>query len=288
MQFEDRSRAEPFSTTLRPIEFDLTDFRTAPDFENKYRFSAQSAAGERLDWAGQFTLQPLGSNGEFTIAQLKALTIANYLQNALPFDLVGGSLDIQGSYQLHCHASDGLVADLAQHQGAFTGDQSGRGRSAVAAGSVSSAGAAPWVSLPELEVSDTSVSLSERRVTIGQVLLQRAALQLWRNADGSLNLQQLAGAPKTARSPRPHRRRIQRRPAAAVEYRAGQARAAGCEHRGGGSQRQACFQDATWCDRADGGELLERRHGSAEHRPAHADRPRRGTADPGHRHALAR
>jgi len=61
VRFEDHSRAEPFSTTLRPIEFDLTDFRTAPDFENKYRFSAQSAAGERLDWAGQFTLQPLGS-----------------------------------------------------------------------------------------------------------------------------------------------------------------------------------------------------------------------------------
>ena len=127
VRFEDRSRAEPFSTTLRPIEFDLTDFRTTRDFENKYRFSAQSAAGERLDWAGRFTLQPLGSDGEFTISQLKARTIADYLQNALPFNLVGGSLDIQGSYRFAATPAAALVADLTQHQSAFAGDQSDGG-----------------------------------------------------------------------------------------------------------------------------------------------------------------
>ncbi len=40
--------------------------------------------------------------------------------------------------------------------------------------------------------------LNERRVAIGQVTLQRAALQLWRNADGSLNLRQLMGPSSTA------------------------------------------------------------------------------------------
>ena len=196
VQFEDRSRAEPFSTTLRPIEFDLTDFRTARDFENKYRFSAQSAAGERLDWAGQFTLQPLGSNGEFTIAQLKALTIADYLQNALPFDLLGGTLDIQGSYQFAATPATALSLTLPSikvHSLAIN-----PAAAATAGAAAASAGAAPWVLLPELDVTSTSVSLSERRVTIGQILLQRPAIQLWRNADGSLNLAQLAGATKTA------------------------------------------------------------------------------------------
>ena len=196
VQFEDRSRAEPFSTTLRPIEFDLTDFRTTRDFENKYRFSAQSAAGERLDWAGQFTLQPLGSNGEFTIAQLKALTIADYLQNALPFDLLGGTLDIQGSYQFAATPATALSLTLPSikvHSLAIN-----PAAAATAGAAAASAGAAPWVLLPELDVNNTSVSLSERRVTIGQILLQRPAIQLWRNADGSLNLAQLSGAAKTA------------------------------------------------------------------------------------------
>jgi hypothetical protein len=194
VRFEDRSRAEPFSTTLRPIEFDLTDFRTTRDFENKYRFSAQSAAGERLDWAGQFTLQPLGSTGEFTIAQLKALTIANYLQNALPFELVGGSLDIQGSYQFAATPATALSLNLPSIK------IHSLGINPAASAGAGAASAAPWVSLPELDVNNTSVSLSERRVTIGEVLLQHAAVQVWRNADGSLNLQQLAGAAKAPAS----------------------------------------------------------------------------------------
>ncbi len=201
VQFEDRSRAEPFSTTLRPIEFDLTDFRTARDFENKYRFSAQSAAGERLDWAGQFTLQPLGSTGEFTIAQLKALTIADYLQNALPFDLVGGSLDIQGSYQFIATPATELSLTLPSIKVHSLGINPTAATGAGVAGAPTvAAGATPWVSLPELDVNDTRVSLSDRRVTVGQILLQRAAIQLWRNADGSLNLQQLA-APSKPSSP---------------------------------------------------------------------------------------
>ena len=202
VQFEDHSRAEPFSATLRPIEFDLTDFRTAPDFENKYRFSAQSAAGERLDWAGQFTLQPLGSTGEFTIAQLKALTIANYLQNALPFELVGGSLDIQGSYQFTATPATELSLTLPSIKVHSLGINPAVPARTVPAGPVAAGtGAAPWVSLPELDVTDTRLSLSDRRVTVGQILLQRAAIQVWRNADGSLNLQQLAGDPASEPTP---------------------------------------------------------------------------------------
>jgi uncharacterized protein DUF748 len=185
IHFEDRSRSEPFSTTLSPIEFDLTDFRTAPQFQNKYRFSAQSSAGERLDWAGEFTVRPLGSSGEFTIAALKASTIADYLQSALPCALTSGSLDLQGSYQFVATPAIAVSLKLPSIK-------------------VHSLGIAPpktetpWITLPELVVADTAVSLEERRVSIGQITLQRSALQVWRNADGSLNLQQLMGASTNA------------------------------------------------------------------------------------------
>ena len=191
IRFDDQSRGEPFSTTLAPIEFDLTDFRTAPKFENKYRFSAQSAVNERLDWAGEFTLQPLGSNGEFTITQLKASTIADYLQNALPFVLTGGSLDLQGRYELVASPVTALSLTLPSIKVHSLG---------IAPRQGSAPSAPAWISLPELELANTSVALNERHVTIGQVTLQRAAVQAWRNADGSLNLQQLL-APKVAVEP---------------------------------------------------------------------------------------
>ena len=187
VHFQDLSRGEPFSATLTPIEFDLTDFRTAPKFENKYRFSAQSSVAERLDWAGQFTVRPLGSTGEFTVTALKASTIADYLQNALPFALTSGSLDVQGNYQFVATPASALSLTLPSikvHTLGIAPRKTGA--------------EAPWITLPELDVANTTVVLNERRVAIGQVTLQRAALQLWRNADGSLNLRQLMGPSSTA------------------------------------------------------------------------------------------
>ena len=93
---EDRSRARPFATTLMPIEFMLTDFRTAPNFHNVYSFAASTQAGERVTWSGQFSVQPLGSAGRFKITDFKAATIAGCLQDALPFDLPSGALDMEG------------------------------------------------------------------------------------------------------------------------------------------------------------------------------------------------
>ncbi len=197
VRFQDLSRAEPFSATLAPIEFDLNDFRTAPSYESRYRFSAVTGAGERLDWSGQFSVQPLGSSGEFVIAGLKASTIASYLQNALPFALSDGNLDVNGSYRFVATPATELsltVPSIKIHSLAIA---------------PTAAAAMPYVTLPELDVADSSVSLSERRASIGRVTVQKAALQVWREADGSLNLQRLlapaagAATPVSAAAPAP-------------------------------------------------------------------------------------
>jgi hypothetical protein len=186
VHFEDRSRGEPFTATLSPIEFSLTDFRTQLRFESRYRFTAVTSAGEQLDWAGEFSVQPLGSSGEIAITGLKAATIAAYLENALPFAMSRGSLDLHGNYRVVAAADTRLsltLASLKLHALAIAP----RGVDQDTAG-------AAWIELPEVEVADTSIELPERRVGVGQVTLHAPALQVWREADGSLNLQRLLPA----------------------------------------------------------------------------------------------
>lgn len=193
VHFEDHSRGEPaFAATLTPIEFDLTDFRTQPDFENKYRFSAASAAGERFDWAGQFDVQPLSSNGEFSISGLKATTIASYLENSLPCALDTGTLDVKGQYQFVAqgNAAPAISVTLPSVQ-VHTLSISPKG---------ADANATPWIRLPELDVTDTQVVLNEHTAAVGEILLKQPAVQIWREADGTLNLQKLAGAASGASS----------------------------------------------------------------------------------------
>ncbi|MFI4869311.1 MAG: DUF748 domain-containing protein [Steroidobacterales bacterium] len=201
VHFEDRSRGAPFTATLSPIEFSLTDFRTQRQFENRYKFSATTAAGEQLDWSGEFSVQPLGSSGEIAITGLKAATIAAYFENALPFALSSGSLDLHGSYHVVAAADTGLsltLPSLKVHalaiapKGAPAAGAAANGSASADRASADKASAgAPWILLPEVDVADTTIVLPERRVGIGQVTLQAPALQIWREADGSLNLQRL-------------------------------------------------------------------------------------------------
>jgi hypothetical protein len=201
VHFEDRSRGAPFTASLSPIEFALTDFRTQPQFENRYRFSAATGAGEQLDWSGQFSVRPLGSNGEFAITALKASTIASYLEDALPFKLGSGSIDLHGDYRLVASGATGLALSLPSiklHTLAI-----GPKGVAAPAGTDGAGADAPWIQLPEVDIADTSLALSERRVAIGQVTLHNPSLQVWREADNSLNLQRLLGpaVPAAASTP---------------------------------------------------------------------------------------
>jgi uncharacterized protein involved in outer membrane biogenesis len=194
LHFEDRSRPAPFRATLSPIEFALTDFRTQPEFENRYRFSAATSAGEQLDWSGQFSVRPLGSSGDFTITALKASTIASYLEDALPFALSSGSIDLQGNYRLVAAGQTSLSLSLPSLK-VHTLAIAPRGAPAAstdkpASGDKQTAGE-PWIQLPEVDVTDTTIALSERQVAVGQVTLQNPSLQVWREADGSVNLQRL-------------------------------------------------------------------------------------------------
>src|SRR5262249_26780411 len=146
IHFEDRSRlrSAPFTSILAPIEFTLTDFRTAPDFQNAYNFEASTVAGEHFKWSGQFSVQPLGSAGQFAITNLKAATIAAYAGDAIDFDLRSGSLDFEGSYRVALADKVRLKIDLPSSR---LRDVSIAPRKIEAP--------VPWIRLPIVEISQT-------------------------------------------------------------------------------------------------------------------------------------
>jgi hypothetical protein len=183
IHFEDRSRESPFSTVLSPIEIELRDFRTVPQFHNALHFSARTQAGEGIDWSGEFSLHPFGSIGSVQLTALKATTIAGYLQDALPVGLPSGSLDLRVSYRW-ASGTPGTEAltleQLTVHDLAIApkvpADQPG----------------APWIALGQLQVSSAQVDLATHRIQVAEVLLHAPSVHAWRESDGSLNLERLA------------------------------------------------------------------------------------------------
>jgi hypothetical protein len=189
VDFEDRTRPEPFTATLAPIRFALDDFQTDLNHENAYDFAARSSAGETLAWSGSFTAQPLGSHGQFTVGQLQAQTIDKYLQGRqLPVRLVNGTLSFGGTYQLSLHPT--LVLDLGLPEVTFE-------NFAVA----EQAESPPIAVVPKLRITGTQFSFVPRTVRVEKVEMDGAKVSASREGDGSLSVTRLAKSEPTSDAP---------------------------------------------------------------------------------------
>jgi uncharacterized protein involved in outer membrane biogenesis len=180
VDFLDRTRPEPFTATLAPIRFALTDFRTDLNHENAYDFAAQSSAGEALNWSGRFTAQPLGSDGQFRIGQLRAQTIDDYLQGQLPVRLTDGKLSFAGTYKLSLHPTLSLdvgLPEIALDNFALT--------ERAAADSL------PLAVISKIRVLGTQFAFADRSVRVDKIEVDDARVRAAREADGSLSVQRL-------------------------------------------------------------------------------------------------
>jgi uncharacterized protein involved in outer membrane biogenesis len=61
IDFEDRSRASEFQSSLKPITFVLRDFSTTGTGANAYMLDAESTLGEKLAWRGTLNANPVSS-----------------------------------------------------------------------------------------------------------------------------------------------------------------------------------------------------------------------------------
>ena len=194
VEFEDHARAIPFKARLTPVNFELLDFSTTGQGDsqgNSYTLQATSTAGEKFRWSGNFSLAPLGSRGQFELADVQARTLWAYLQESLGFEVAGGVVGIDGSYEfattepsltLGVRLADLRVTDLKVRP---------RG------------GDADWVALNHLGVSDTKIDVTRRVIDVASVKLTDGSVVATRSADGSFNLLELLENPSAAGMPPP-------------------------------------------------------------------------------------
>ncbi len=197
-----RRKPRPLVRSLAPVAFALKDFRTTSE-GGDFVFSASSPRAERIDWKGRLALAPtFSSQGDFSVAGLRAPEVAEWLGDALPFGISGGAADLAGSYRVALGSSLDLKLQLPKLT--LTG-LALRARGAEA----------DWVQLPSLTVTDTAVALPERSVSVGKVALAGLKVTAWLDADGSVNLQRLLATATPAAAPSPAAAAAVRPPAAA-------------------------------------------------------------------------
>jgi len=184
VDFLDRSMAEPFATTLGPLSLELTGFSTGPHSRNPYAFQGRTEAGESFRWTGDFGLEPLASQGSFSLDRLLLSKYHPFYRDQLAFRFQGGTASARAGYQFQwsqgthvMKLTDGsmelLGLELAQDQGA------------------------PPVVLPRAAAAGVEADLVARSARIASLSLQDGRLAVTRSAAGEINLVRLL-TPRTS------------------------------------------------------------------------------------------
>ena len=178
VSYEDRSRPSAFAARLEPINFELMNFTTGVD-GGRFTFSGSSKLGERVEWHGHVSVQPIESDGEFQIDGLQAHTIWEYLEDRLSFAVNSGAIDLNATYKFS-------LKDAVEFQAAIS-------KIALNGLAVRPKDAdADWVTVPSLLVSGTTVDLAKRQAHVDSLSIKGLKLLTWLEPDGSFNLLKLA------------------------------------------------------------------------------------------------
>ncbi|HET6278030.1 MAG TPA: DUF748 domain-containing protein, partial [Candidatus Polarisedimenticolia bacterium] len=189
-RFEDRTRPTPFRTMAGPVSFTLTDFSTLPDDDGDFAFEAELESGARFTWSGSLGVNPVRSQGRFTLTGGHLPITKRYLQQLLRFRVVDGRSDIGFDYAVSL-PGEGMRIKLS--------DGSVAVRDLVVAPEDEEV---ELLRLPELRLSGIALDWPERVLAIDEIALSGARLAAWRNQDGSLNLEEhLSMAPEGEREP---------------------------------------------------------------------------------------
>jgi hypothetical protein len=181
LTYDDRAHPSDFAARLEPINFELQDFTTGVD-GGRFNFTGSSKLGERVEWHGHVSVQPIESDGEFQIDGLQAHTIWEYLEDRLNFLVNTGSIDLNATYKFALRDAVDLKVDVSK---IAISNLAVRARDADV----------DWVTLPQLLVSNTNVDLAKQTANVDSVTLTGLKLITWLEPDGSINLMKLAAAP---------------------------------------------------------------------------------------------
>jgi Domain of Unknown Function (DUF748) len=181
LSYQDQSRTSQFAARLEPINFEVKDFVTGAS-GGLFTFTGVSMLGERVEWHGHLSVQPIESDGELRIEGLRARTIWEYLEDRLNFVIDSGTIDVQSTYKFTSKEPTELEMNVSK---VSLSDLKVKPKSSDVA----------WVSVPQFAVDGMNVSLSQRLVQVDSVSISGMKLLTWLEPNGSLNLMQLLAEP---------------------------------------------------------------------------------------------
>ena len=179
LAFSDLTRPTPFEKNFFPIQITLNNLHTRKDSKSPYEFTTTTGKGELLSCKGNFSINPLRSEGRFALTGIKMRTLWKYVQHQVRFEMTGGSIDLAARYDMdasgeafHFEVIDGELK-LNEFKLAEKGLDD------------------TLISVPFFSVQGAHIDLSNREAVCVSVKSRDARFKAWLTSDGTFNYQTL-------------------------------------------------------------------------------------------------
>ena len=183
VSFSDLSRAKPFKTTMDPVEMKINQFSNGKEKKATYTLALKTEAKEKIDIAGQVSINPLLVEGTVKIDGIPLKKYSPYYQDRLLFGIEDGRLDLSSRYR---------YAQKEKEPEVFL---SGAGISVSGLRLRKTGEEGDFLKIPGFSIKETEVDLNKKELRIGDLSTQKGELQLKRSANGDMNILNLFPPP---------------------------------------------------------------------------------------------
>ena len=179
VEFRDESKSPTFVADIVPLQITLRNFSTRPGNQNSYFVAAELGEGERVQWQGHVSLEPLRSQGQIEIFGLRSETMWQYVQDLFRFEISQGLLDLQVAYDV----------DMAQEP---MGVLLNKGTITLRNFSLREKGQSEdLIVVPSFSIRGIEADVGARQLSVDSIQSRGTEVRGWINQDGTVNYQTL-------------------------------------------------------------------------------------------------
>jgi hypothetical protein len=172
----DFAATPPFKSTIDPVDFNVRKFSLAKNSRAEFDGTLRTEVGEEISLKGDLSVDPLQSQGSFSVTALPLKKYAPYYGDYLSLDLVDGWLDLSTQFSVAWAEKEptlslsGLSASVTKLRARKGGEEN------------------DVINIPGIALKGTDFDLVKKELKVGSMSSSKGLLYLQREKNGEINL----------------------------------------------------------------------------------------------------
>ncbi len=194
ISFSDFSRSKPFKTILDPIDLKVDHFSNGKDKKTAYALSLKSEAKETIKVEGEFSMEPLWSEGLLEVKSVPLKKYAPYYGDNILFDIEEGRLELSTRYKYAKGEKEPevLLSGISLSLNALRLKKAEENED--------------FLKIPNFSMKETELDLTKKELKIGGFFTQKGELFIKRLKNGDMDVLKLIAPPSVPKETIPKER----------------------------------------------------------------------------------